>query len=349
MKIILIGSGGREHALAWKILQSKKVSKLYVAPGNGGTGEIAENVNIKDTEIEKLIDFVKKNGIDLTVVGPEVPLCMGIVDEFEKQDLKVFGPNKKAAKLEGSKTWSKDSGFGGDDTYLTTKYIQDFAKVLSCSYGCAVEIVTFSWAGSLGEEYRQEAGQILAKHLKEKLHAQEIRGIWTIAHSHGCNVVNHAAEALRSAQRKIDVAFHIASPYQDIKQDNDQNAQLVDDIDALNIKKIYHFYSPGDITQVAGSWYNGGGLNRKVLPHLSSETMVHNINVLQDGKLLNHTTIKEAVLANLVPFIYEIDAYYRYYTELDANVLQDGSRPLVSIKDYEHCYPFKIMAQPLQL
>jgi len=107
MKILVIGSGGREHALCWKIGQSSLVEKLYCAPGNGGTTRIAENVDVEASDIKGLADFASKEKIDLTVVGPELPLCLGIVDEFEKRELKIFGPNKKAAELEGSKIFAK--------------------------------------------------------------------------------------------------------------------------------------------------------------------------------------------------------------------------------------------------
>lgn len=108
MKILLIGSGGREHAMAWKMAQSKKVEKIYVAPGNGGTAieNKCENVNL--TEIDDLIKFAKDEVIDLTVVGPEDPLTKGIVNEFQKAGLKIFGPSKNGAMLEGSKSFSKD-------------------------------------------------------------------------------------------------------------------------------------------------------------------------------------------------------------------------------------------------
>ncbi|MBI5894173.1 MAG: phosphoribosylamine--glycine ligase [Deltaproteobacteria bacterium] len=108
MKILVIGSGGREHAIVWKIAQSKKVEKIFCAPGNPGIVEIAECVNIKADDIEELKAFAIKEGIDLTVVGPEQPLAMGIVDEFEKAGLKIFGPSKNAAEIEGSKAFSKD-------------------------------------------------------------------------------------------------------------------------------------------------------------------------------------------------------------------------------------------------
>ncbi len=108
MKILLVGSGGREHALAWKLARSPRVEKVYVAPGNGGTGLVAENVPLADTDIAGLLAFAEQEKIGLTVVGPEVPLTMGIVDAFEKRGLRIFGPTKKAAEIEGSKVFAKE-------------------------------------------------------------------------------------------------------------------------------------------------------------------------------------------------------------------------------------------------
>jgi phosphoribosylamine--glycine ligase len=107
LKILVVGSGGREHALAWKISLSPRAKKIYCAPGNAGTMNVAENVPIKDSDIKGLADFASKQKIDLTVVGPELPLTLGIVDEFEKRNLKIFGPTKSSAELEGSKVFAK--------------------------------------------------------------------------------------------------------------------------------------------------------------------------------------------------------------------------------------------------
>ena len=108
MKILVIGGGGREHALVWKIAQSPLVTKIYCAPGNPGTATLAENLPIAVDQLDKLLAFAYENKIDLTVVGPEQPLSLGIVDLFEAHDLKVFGPSQKAAFIEGSKAFSKD-------------------------------------------------------------------------------------------------------------------------------------------------------------------------------------------------------------------------------------------------
>ena len=108
MKVLIIGSGGREHALAWKIAKSRQVEKIYCAPGNAGIEEFAECVPIKAIEFEKLADFAQNQNIDLTVVGMDDPLVGGIVDVFEERKLRIFGPRKNAAILEGSKVFSKD-------------------------------------------------------------------------------------------------------------------------------------------------------------------------------------------------------------------------------------------------
>ncbi|MBQ8804646.1 MAG: phosphoribosylamine--glycine ligase [Tyzzerella sp.] len=108
MKVLIVGSGGREHAIAWKVAQSEKVDKIYCAPGNAGCAEYAECVNIGAMEFEKLVAFAKEEKIDLTVIGMDDPLVGGVVDAFEEAGLRVFGPRKNAAILEGSKAFSKD-------------------------------------------------------------------------------------------------------------------------------------------------------------------------------------------------------------------------------------------------
>lgn len=107
MKVLVIGSGGREHAICWKLKQSPEVEKLYCAPGNAGIAREAECVPIKADDISKLADFAEKNGIGFTVVGPEAPLCAGIADAFRSRGLVIFGPDKAAAELEGSKDFAK--------------------------------------------------------------------------------------------------------------------------------------------------------------------------------------------------------------------------------------------------
>lgn len=110
INILVLGQGGREHAIAWKLSLSPKINKVYVAPGNGGTAleENIENINLSLNDSSSIIDFVKKNNIEMTIVGPEGPLVDGIVDEFSKHDLKIFGPSKNYAILEGSKVFAKE-------------------------------------------------------------------------------------------------------------------------------------------------------------------------------------------------------------------------------------------------
>ncbi len=138
MKVLIIGSGGREHALAWKIARSPKVEKIYCAPGNAGIAELAECVDIKAMEFDRLAAFAKEKEIDLTVVGMDDPLVGGIVDVFEAEGLRVFGPRKNAAILEGSKAFSKDlmkkyniptAGYENfDDAEKAIAYLRNEAK-----------------------------------------------------------------------------------------------------------------------------------------------------------------------------------------------------------------------------
>ncbi|MDP3297678.1 MAG: phosphoribosylamine--glycine ligase [Thermodesulfovibrionia bacterium] len=108
MKVLVIGSGGREHALVWKLSQSQRVDKIFCTPGNAGISEIAECLDIKTDDIGALVNFAKYEGIDLTIVGPEAPLTAGIVDAFVKEDRRIFGPDKLGAQLEGSKVFAKE-------------------------------------------------------------------------------------------------------------------------------------------------------------------------------------------------------------------------------------------------
>ncbi|MCB0318524.1 MAG: ATP-grasp domain-containing protein, partial [Bdellovibrionales bacterium] len=134
MKVLVIGSGGREHAIAWKLSLSKKIDKLFCAPGNPGTQEMCENVQIAVDDIDNLVKFAKENQIDLTVIGPEYPLTLGIVDEFKKEGLRVFGPTKAAAQIEGSKSFSKeimDAAGVPTAKYKSVSNKSDLEKVLA--------------------------------------------------------------------------------------------------------------------------------------------------------------------------------------------------------------------------
>src|SRR3989339_314162 len=105
LRVLVVGSGGREHALCWKLSQSRRVEKIYCAPGNGGTVQVAVNVGISSEDIAKLLEFALKEKIGLALIGPEAPLVEGIVDAFEAKGVRVFGPKRAAALLEGSKAF----------------------------------------------------------------------------------------------------------------------------------------------------------------------------------------------------------------------------------------------------
>lgn len=130
MKILIIGSGGREHVLTWKIAQSPRVEKIYAAPGNGGMADLAECVNLSVQDIPGCLAFAKERHIDLTVVGPEVPLVMGMVDIFEAEGLKVFGPNQQCAQFEGSKAFTKKFLFRHNIPTAAYKEYTDVQEIL---------------------------------------------------------------------------------------------------------------------------------------------------------------------------------------------------------------------------
>ena len=143
MKVLVIGSGGREHALAWKISKSDIVSKVFVAPGNGGTEieELIQNIDIDVNDIKTLSAFAKKEGIDLTIVGPEDPLVNGITDQFQKESLLCFGPSKDAARLEGSKEFMKDFLVRQNIPTASYKTFTDSEKAISYIKGKGFPIV----------------------------------------------------------------------------------------------------------------------------------------------------------------------------------------------------------------
>lgn len=130
MKILVIGSGGREHALCWKLKDSKDADKIYCAPGNAGTGLIAENIPLKANDLEGLLDFALKEKIDLTIVGPEDPLVLGIVDLFKANNLKIFGPDKFGAILEASKDFAKEFMLKYDIPTANYKTFSDFDSAI---------------------------------------------------------------------------------------------------------------------------------------------------------------------------------------------------------------------------
>ncbi|MGE5630342.1 MAG: phosphoribosylamine--glycine ligase [Caulobacteraceae bacterium] len=173
MKVLVIGGGGREHAIVWKIAQSKLVSKIYCAPGNGGISDLAECVEISADNLDGLLSFAQHNNIDLTVVGPEAPLSLGIVDLFEKNNLRVFGPGEKAAMLESSKTFSKE--FMERNNIPTAGYKAytdpDLAKSEADSFGYPVVVKADGLAAGKGviiAEDRKQAAAAIDELMTEK-------------------------------------------------------------------------------------------------------------------------------------------------------------------------------------
>lgn len=130
MNILIIGGGGREHALAWKMAQSPRVRHVFVAPGNAGTAADAENIDIAENDFPRLIQFAKETNVDLTVVGPEAPLAAGVVDAFEKEKLRIFGPTKAAAELEASKVFCKDLLRSADVPTADYRTFRDAARAI---------------------------------------------------------------------------------------------------------------------------------------------------------------------------------------------------------------------------
>ncbi|MEG0249517.1 MAG: phosphoribosylamine--glycine ligase [Peptostreptococcus sp.] len=173
MKILVVGGGGREHAICWKLNGEKNVEKVYCAPGNAGISKVAECVDIKVTDIDKLADFAYENKIDLTVIGPEVPLVMGISDAFKQRGLRVFGPDKACSQLEGSKLFSKE--FMVRHNIATAKYKEytDIDKAIEeiDSFGYPVVIKADGLAAGKGviiPTNREEAIETLNTIMKDR-------------------------------------------------------------------------------------------------------------------------------------------------------------------------------------
>ncbi|MFT5698082.1 MAG: phosphoribosylamine--glycine ligase [Desulforhopalus sp.] len=168
MKILVVGSGGREHALVWKIQQSKQVEKVYCAPGNAGISKLAECVNIEVTDVDKLVQFALAEGVDLTVVGPESSLVAGIVDEFEKNNLRIFGPNKRAAILEGSKVFTKEFLAKYNIPTASFQVFKDKKKAKKYIESCGAPIVVKADGLAAGK------GVVVAKTVKEAKEAVDL-------------------------------------------------------------------------------------------------------------------------------------------------------------------------------
>ena len=183
MKLLVIGSGGREHGLCWKLSQSNRVEKIYCAPGNGGTAEFAENIDIQANDIDGLLKFALDNHMDLTIVGPEDPLVLGIVNKFQEKGLKIFGANKRAAQLEGSKDFSKR--FMERHHVATAKYrtYHDYNEAVKGLEGFSYPLVIKADGLCLGK------GVVICGSKKEALEALDDILNKRIFGDEGCSVV----------------------------------------------------------------------------------------------------------------------------------------------------------------
>jgi phosphoribosylamine--glycine ligase len=173
MKVLVVGSGGREHTIVWKLDQSAEVKKIFCAPGNGGITQIAECVPIGVMEFDKLATFAEENRIDLTVIGPEDPLCAGIVDEFEGRGLRVFGPNKQAAQIEGSKIFAKHIMQKYDIPTAEHAEFDNSAKAIKYLHRVGAPIVVKAYGNAMGKgvsvcHTAEEAEAFVRKCLDEK-------------------------------------------------------------------------------------------------------------------------------------------------------------------------------------
>lgn len=149
--VLIIGSGGREHALAWKLAQSPRIGKLFVAPGNGGTRQVAENVAIEAADIDGLVEFALKNEICLTVVGPDDPLALGVVDTFRAKGLRIFGPTRAAAEIESSKAFAKNLMSEAGIPTATFQIFSEYDKALAYVRECGAPIVVKASGLALGK------------------------------------------------------------------------------------------------------------------------------------------------------------------------------------------------------
>ncbi len=243
MKVLLIGAGGREHAMAWKLSQSDKVSSLFIAPGNPGTAELGENVSLDVTDIDGLVAFARDEQIDLTVVGPELPLTLGVVDAFQAAGLKIFGPDKIAAQVEGSKAFAKD--------------IMERAKVPTAAYE------TFSEAEKAKEYIQKQGAPIVVK-------------VDGLAAGKGVFVCTETQDALSA----VDEAFHTFSAKQIVVEEFLEGVE-VSYIVATNGKSIVPFASSHDYKRIGegDSGPNTGGMGTiSPTPRLSSEQEQYVLN-----------------------------------------------------------------------
>ena len=229
-------------------------------------------------------------------------------------------------------TWSNNESFGGDLDKKATINIMNFAAMLAKSYDCAVKVVSFTWSGKLSLNQRKEAGEVLAEYFTNKNKSKFKNNVWVLTHSHGCNVVNWAAQFMKEKNCSyfFDKAIYMASPDSD-KTDSDSKDKL-----RFYINTIYNFYGTGDCSQVLASFESKGTLKRKLQEEVTGQSVVYNIRVQENGKALNHVNIK-TVIEYLPWLLHAIDTYYTCLFDLDANTFkkEDGTLlyPMVAIRD----------------
>ena len=176
-KVLIIGNGGREHAFAWKLVQSPRIEKLYVASGNGGTRNVAENIAIEATDVKGLVRFAEKNSIDLTIVGSDDPLALGVVDVFRSRDLRIFGPTRAAAKIEWSKAFAKRLMHDKGIPTASFRIFREYNRALDYIRKQGVPIVVKASGLALGKgaypcKTLTEAEEALAEIMLKRVHKE---------------------------------------------------------------------------------------------------------------------------------------------------------------------------------
>lgn len=283
-----------------------------------------------------------------------------IVKHFDKYQIKrkIIKPsllkqhNRKIVLLAVHGTFSDSESFGTNELKATSTAIITFAKALSVAYDTAVEIVIFDWSGKLSADARKEAAELLADWVcKEELNKQTavVSQIWSIAHSHGCNVMAQAAQQIQvKTGRVVDVGVQIASPSPELtfKGTTIEQQKALKEISPLKAEdevysfgKIYHFWAADDVTQLVGSLESKYTTNRKYDVRINKDHRVYNVHIRKEEKELNHINIKLEVTRNLAALIHAIDTHYGCHFDLDACVFNNNTKyPLVAIADGKVCY-----------
>ena len=239
MKVLVIGSGGREHAIAWQCSQFNEVKHVFVAPGNAGTAleKKISNISIDSENIPGLISFVKEELIDITIVGPEAPLVLGIVDEFKHEDLAIFGPSKKASQLEGSKVFCKDFLDRND---IPTAYYQAFTETKP-----AIDYVKEKGAPIVIKADGLAAGKgvIIAHSLEEATDANLLVHVVDISNNNKSEQINEVEKILK-----------------EIKANELPQILVLNQIDKIPLKAMFDRDECGNITRIQLSAKTGDGI-----------------------------------------------------------------------------------------